>query len=62
MVKPKRTTAELYEAARNGERRALGRLLTQVERGGAAADELSELAHADAVSYTHLTLPTIYSV
>ena len=48
MVKSKRTVTELYEAARNGERRALGRLLTQVERGGAAADELSELAHADA--------------
>ena len=48
MAKPKLTITELYEAARNGERRALGRLLTQVERGGAVADEISELAHPDA--------------
>ncbi len=44
---PKRSIAELYEAARTGERRALGRLLTAVERGGATADEISELAHPD---------------
>ena len=48
MVKPTRTIAELYSAARSGERRALGRLLTKVERGGAEADEISELAHPDA--------------
>lgn len=44
----KRSIAELYAAARTGERRALGRLLTAVERGGATADEISELAHGDA--------------
>lgn len=43
----KRSIGELYTAARTGERRALGRLLTAVERGGAAADEISELAHPD---------------
>ena len=43
----KRSVPELYAAARSGERRALGRLLTAVERGGAAADEISELAHPD---------------
>jgi LAO/AO transport system kinase len=43
-----RSIAELYAAARGGERRALGRLLTIVERGGADADALSELAHVDA--------------
>lgn len=44
----KRSVSELYTAARAGERRALGRLLTAVERGGAVADEISELAHPDA--------------
>ena len=48
MAKPKRSIAELYEAARGGERRALGQLLTRVERGGAEADAISELAHPDA--------------
>ncbi len=48
MAKPKRTVEELYAAARGGERRALGRLLTIVERGGLDADALSELAHRDA--------------
>ena len=48
MPKETRSIAELYEAARSGERRALGRLLTKVERGGADADEISELAHPDA--------------
>ncbi len=43
----KRSIRELYVAARSGERRALGRLLTAVERGGPAADEISELAHPD---------------
>ena len=44
MVKPTRTIAELYSAARSGERRALGRLLTKVERGGAEADEIDREA------------------
>ena len=48
MPKETRSIVELYSAARCGERRALGRLLTKVERGGADADEISELAHADA--------------
>lgn len=38
---------ELYRAARAGSRRALGRLLTFVERGGAEAEQISELAHPD---------------
>ena len=41
---------ELYTVARNGERRALGRLLSIVERGGPRADELSTLVHGDAGS------------
>ena len=45
--KPTRSVDELYQAARGGERRALGRLLSIVERGGADADHLSELAHPD---------------
>lgn len=44
----KRSISEQYDAARTGERRALGRLLTAVERGGATADEISELAHPHA--------------
>ncbi len=40
--------AELYHDAQAGSRLALGRLLTRVERGGADADAISELAHADA--------------
>ena len=48
MPKETRSIAELYEAARGGERRALGRLLTKVERGGPDADAISELAHPDA--------------
>ncbi len=39
---------ELYAEARKGSRLALGRLLTLVERGGDAADSISELAHTDA--------------
>jgi LAO/AO transport system kinase len=35
----------LLQRARSGERRALGQLLTVVERGGTAADELTRLAH-----------------
>ena len=37
---------ELLERACGGERRALGRLLSVVERGGAPAEELEELVHA----------------
>lgn len=48
MPKEKRSIEELYAAARDGERRALGRLLTMVERGGPSADAISELAHIDA--------------
>ncbi len=48
MARRVRSVDELYAAARAGERRALGRLLTMVERGGAEADEISELAHLDA--------------
>lgn len=48
MASPKRSITELYAAARAGERRALGRLLSSVERGGALADEISDLAHGDA--------------
>ncbi|MGH1503496.1 MAG: methylmalonyl Co-A mutase-associated GTPase MeaB [Acidimicrobiales bacterium] len=36
---------ELFERARNGDRRAVGRLLTLVERAGADADRLTALAH-----------------
>ena len=36
---------EVFERAAGGERRALGRLLTWVERGGTEADEVTELAH-----------------
>ena len=39
---------ELLERAASGERRALGRLLSLVERGGEAADEIAELAHGRA--------------
>lgn len=37
---------DLLERACGGERRALGRLLSVVERGGRPAEELSELVHA----------------
>ncbi|MFV0526318.1 MAG: methylmalonyl Co-A mutase-associated GTPase MeaB [Acidimicrobiales bacterium] len=39
--------ADLYAEARHGGRRALGRLLSLVERGGPEADRISELAHPD---------------
>ncbi len=42
-----RSLPELYSAARGGERRSLGRLLSIVERGGPAADELSAHIHQD---------------
>jgi len=48
MARPKRSIEELYAAARSGERRALGRLLSIVERGGPEATKVSELAHPDA--------------
>jgi LAO/AO transport system kinase len=48
VARQKRAIPELYAAARDGERRALGRLLTLVERGGSSADAISELAHPDA--------------
>lgn len=41
---------DLYREARAGNRLAIGRLLTRVERGGADADTVSELAYADAGS------------
>ncbi|MGI9605791.1 MAG: methylmalonyl Co-A mutase-associated GTPase MeaB [Acidimicrobiales bacterium] len=47
MVLASRSIPDLYEAARSGERRAVGRLLTIVERGLEPADEISELAHRD---------------
>ena len=37
--------AELVEAARSGNRRAIGRLLTLVERGGPTADAITDLTH-----------------
>ena len=39
---------ELYAAARGGNRRALGRLLTLVERGGPEAETIGELVDPDA--------------
>ena len=41
-------TGALLERAGNGERRALGRLLSIVERGGRPAEQLAELVHARA--------------
>ena len=38
--------ADLVDAARSGNRRAVGRLLTLVERGGGPADEVTELCHS----------------
>ena len=40
-----RTPAELLAAARDGERRAIARLLTLVERGGGAADAITGATH-----------------
>ncbi len=36
---------DVFELARNGERRALGRLLTLVERGGVNGDKVAEISH-----------------
>lgn len=44
---PPPNLVELYDAARGGHRRSLGRLLSLVERGGAEAERISELAHPD---------------
>ncbi len=41
------SSSELFEQARNGNRRALGRLLTLIETGGEAADEITELTHPE---------------
>jgi LAO/AO transport system kinase len=41
----KLSTPDLVERARSGDRRAIGRLLTLVERGGGPADEITELTH-----------------
>ena len=45
-----RSVAEHYTAARDGDRRSLGRLLSVVERGGSEADELNSMIHGDAGS------------
>lgn len=37
--------SEVFERARSGERRALGRLLTLVERGGVNGDTVAEISH-----------------
>lgn len=37
---------DLLTAAREGDRRSIGRLLTRVERGGEGADEVTEATHA----------------
>ncbi len=42
------TVPELLDEARSGDRRAIGRLLTLVERGGEAADQVAKLTHPDA--------------
>ncbi|MDH4279457.1 MAG: methylmalonyl Co-A mutase-associated GTPase MeaB [Acidimicrobiia bacterium] len=49
-TRTKPSIPDLYRDARAGNRLAVGRLLTRVERGGADADTVSELAHADAGS------------
>ena len=48
MVARDASVDELYTAARAGDRRALGRLLTLVERGGSEAETIGELANPDA--------------
>lgn len=47
MARNQQPIPELYEEAKRGSRRALGRLLTVVERGGPNADLVSELSHQD---------------
>lgn len=46
--RPEQSVSELYALARDGNRLAIGRLLTRVERGGHDADAVSELSHGDA--------------
>jgi len=50
VARPKPSIDELYTEAKAGNRRALGRLLTKVERGGSDAEIIGELADADAGS------------
>ena len=54
-----RDIGELLEAALGGERQALGRLLTIVERGGARAVALDELVHARLDGDTPVIAPII---
>jgi len=57
MARPVRDPAELFAAARDGDRPALARLLSLIERGGDAAREVSRLAapHAGAAYTVGLT-------
>ncbi|MEM7274563.1 MAG: methylmalonyl Co-A mutase-associated GTPase MeaB, partial [Actinomycetota bacterium] len=48
MGRRRREPEELYAEARAGDRRALGRLLTAVERGGPDAERIGDLAVGDA--------------
>ena len=48
MTKSMTGTCELLERAVDGQRRALGRLLSLVEQGGETADEIAELVHVRA--------------
>ena len=51
--RPGRSTAELYEAARDGDRTAVARLLSLIERGGEEARQIGRLAAPSAgVAYT----------
>ena len=52
MSDPKRTPAALLEAAARGDRVALARLLSLVERGGAPSGEVARLAYAADPPYT----------
>jgi len=47
------STADLLEQAINGKRQAQGQLLTLIERGGFAADEVTELLHHYTQSRAH---------
>ena len=47
-AKAQPSVSDLYRWALDGHRLSIGRLLTRVERGGADADQISELAHPDA--------------
>ena len=52
---------ELLERACGGERRALGRLLSVVERGGGPAEELEELVHARTIHARAIHARTIHA-